>query len=1039
MGLLGLNFERLSHILPTASLEERRIGMSLTLHNLNSFAKRYVVAHFITAALVGYYCGFTTGAVVFIIMLLNASGLKVILEEIIPEFEKNKIDVNEAEKKLWIHPFSRSLISGVIYILFVNSGNEHSTATAAFFAGATIIIILNQTAGNLKFLLAGLLPVLVFIVADAARHVIILQSITPAIAPITFVFLMTSISLIVAKDKIKGANLILSNIEKNRALTESLNKLEQQQKTQTTVEKLARVGKFSWYFSATKPSYWSPGAFDAFGFEWQGVDTPPPKEAFMAQICDIDKREYMEVMADCRFNGKPYEFKFSLKNKNGDIRHVITNGAPILDESGVTIGMEGIVVDQTELRTALDDAERAQKLLKMALIQGKSAVTIHRHKTEDYSSMIGYGDLSNLGLEPEEYKGDISKLVIRNIEEDDLEIIMSAVDRSIKTKTPQTIEHKVIMNDGTIKYLRVVVSVEEHDDEGNLVISINTDITDEVRNRVELSKALQNADQAQKLLQMALVQGRSVVLVNDFANDFAIGYGALDIVGIDSENKDRLSPHDVMRSLSPIDRKKLIDAAVISEQTGQTQTIEHQMKNTSGTNSNLRVSLSAEGKISQGAGKVITISTEISEEIERRNQISAALEAANNASRVKSEFLANMSHEIRTPLNGVVAVAGMLANTKLDKTQKDMVELIVSSSSALNQILNDVLDLARVESGRLEISKTSFNLKDALNSVIALFGVKADEKGLEFEVDIPSEANANFIGDPTRIRQILSNYISNAVKFTSKGKVSLRTSIAPCKNNADCLEVRFDVCDTGNGIPKEALKKLFGRFEQGDGSITREHGGSGLGLAISKGLAELMGGKVEAKSTIGKGSVFSLILPLHATQEQKLNSANEIVDAEIANNQTTAIDDMNDEYNEDEVSLNILGVDDNVTNRKVLDMVLAPIGVNLKLCNNGLEAVEAYSHENFDVVLMDLQMPVMDGLSAIREIRKFETAGNRHHTPIIAVSANAMTHHVAEALEAGADYHVAKPFSPKTLIDAIEKALIDAESLEFEEQIQTTH
>ena len=360
MGLLNLNFERLYQLLPVATLEERKIGMSLTLHNLNSFAKKYFVAHLITSALISFYCGFVAGAVVLILMLLNASGIKVILEDVKAAFDAKKIDVDEAEKRLWIHPFSRSLISGIIYLLFVNSNEEHSSPTAAFFAGATIIIILNQTAGNFKFLLAGLLPVLALICADAVSHIIFKQDFTVAIAPFSFVILMSTISLTVAKDKINGAKLILANINKTNALLESIKKIEDEKRVQEIVEKLAKVGKFNWFFEGKGKSYWSVGAFEIFGFAQ--ADMPPKREEFVARIVDKDLESYFKTMEDCRFSGKPYELQFSIKDGNGNVRHVITNGAPIFDEHGNSIGMEGIVVDQTYLREALNIAQENKKL-----------------------------------------------------------------------------------------------------------------------------------------------------------------------------------------------------------------------------------------------------------------------------------------------------------------------------------------------------------------------------------------------------------------------------------------------------------------------------------------------------------------------------------------------------------------------------------------------------------------------------------------------------------------------------------------------------
>lgn len=536
-----------------------------------------------------------------------------------------------------------------------------------------------------------------------------------------------------------------------------------------------------------------------------------------------------------------------------------------------------------------------------------------------------------------------------------------------------------------------------------------------VIDQTKVNEALEKAGEAQELLHMALSNGRSAVLERDFETGEMRGYGALDIFDFSKDDDPKHLEDKIMRCLGRRDTHIVFGAIGRAESSGEIQYAEHSIVHADGKEIFVRVAMGVEGHLKKGKGHFVSITTDITEEVKRREELANALAEAKRGSRVKSEFLANMSHEIRTPLNGVIAVAGLLARTNLDEKQREMVKLVENSGDALSHIINDVLDLARVESGRLEIEKIDFNLREALQSVSALFGVKADEKGLNFLVDICDEADNNFIGDPIRIRQIVGNLVSNAIKFTQEGRISLSAEMKAIDENSNNYECVFTVKDTGDGMSEETLSRLFERFEQADGSITRKHGGSGLGLSISRALAKLMGGNINVISQLGLGSSFIFTLPL----EKSNNIANLNKKAETSN-----IEAVNDD---DEVELKIMAVDDNVTNRRVFDMVLSPMGINLTLCENGLEAFEAYKTGNFDLILMDLQMPIMDGLTATRKIREFELQNNIAKTPIIAVSANAMSHHIEEAMQAGANMHIAKPFTPQSLVDGIDAALSSSE------------
>jgi PAS domain S-box-containing protein len=397
------------------------------------------------------------------------------------------------------------------------------------------------------------------------------------------------------------------------------------------------------------------------------------------------------------------------------------------------------------------------------------------------------------------------------------------------------------------------------------------------------------------------------------------------------------------------------------------------------------------------AGGIVTVCTDITDLKNDARALVEARDAAEAANKTKSLFLANMSHEIRTPLNGIIGLTQVLARTPLSSQQEEMLALIQSSGQTLQVLLSDILDLARVESGRLELARETFHLGRAVREAAQLYATSAEEKGLQFFVEIAPEADGWIVGDVVRIKQILTNLVSNAVKFTGTGFVSLTTALGP--DRAGLPQLRFSIEDTGIGFDSETRDRLFSRFEQADGAITRRFGGSGLGLAISRQLAEMMDGDLDCESEPGGGSAFILTIPFIAAEAP-----------------VTAPGVPAEQADEDQAVIRVLLADDHPVNRKVVEMILAQADVELTSVENGAEAVQACREGNFDIVLMDMQMPVMDGLTATREIRLHEAAMGLARTPIIMLTANALAEHIASAEAAGADRHLAKPFDAAELL-----------------------
>jgi signal transduction histidine kinase/FixJ family two-component response regulator len=376
-------------------------------------------------------------------------------------------------------------------------------------------------------------------------------------------------------------------------------------------------------------------------------------------------------------------------------------------------------------------------------------------------------------------------------------------------------------------------------------------------------------------------------------------------------------------------------------------------------------------------------------------------QAADAANAAKSAFLATMSHEIRTPLNGVLGMAQAMQADKLSGAQRARIGIVRESGETLLAILNDILDLSKIEAGRLTLETTEFDMGDLARGTHAVFSVMAAERGLSLSLEIDEDALGTYEGDPTRVRQILHNLASNALKFTTAGEVGI---------SVKALEagVRIQVRDTGEGIAPEALDKLFDKFMQADASTTRRFGGTGLGLAICRELSEMMGGAIWAESQPGEGSTFTVDLPLIRLGETRQAIAEPAAPPRQESPQIAP--------------LRVLAAEDNAINQLVLKTLLAQVGIDPVMVENGQLAVEAWEGDAFDLILMDMQMPVMDGLAATRRIREGEALDRRSPALIVALSANVLSHQVEAYRKAGMDAHLAKPIEVGRLFEIVHLA-----------------
>ena len=389
-----------------------------------------------------------------------------------------------------------------------------------------------------------------------------------------------------------------------------------------------------------------------------------------------------------------------------------------------------------------------------------------------------------------------------------------------------------------------------------------------------------------------------------------------------------------------------------------------------------------------GRELVLSVLTDVTELKKMQERLRIARDAAESASRAKSSFLANMSHEIRTPMNGIIGLTDLLTTSNLDAVQSQYVELVRSSAAALLTVINDILDHSKIEAGKLLIETYVFDLRRLLGELAFSFGQVAKQKSLEFQATIAPDVPQFVRGDANRLRQVLSNFLGNAIKFTEEGKIELRAVTLAGKSEPDWL--RFEVVDSGIGINDEQLARLFKPFEQADSSMSRKFGGTGLGLSIARKLLQLMGGDVDCHSQINVGSVFGCELPLPKSSEMQSPSG-----------QMTATPESR--------PMHVLVVDDVKINRIVLSSMLQQWGHIIEMAENGTQAIERMKTHRYDMVFMDCQMPEMDGYECTQLIRDRATGVLDHDVPIIAVTAHAMTGDKERCLASGMNDYISKP------------------------------
>jgi PAS domain S-box-containing protein len=564
---------------------------------------------------------------------------------------------------------------------------------------------------------------------------------------------------------------------------------------------------------------------------------------------------------------------------------------------------------------------------------------------------------------------------------EDRPVALAHIERAMAEQTGFEYEARVIRTDGAVRAVncRAVCEFTDQGDPAALV-GVFHDITEQRRAEAEKRQSAERLARIIELLPAGAVHVQSGVLSMNAAMEKVTGYSRLEIPTLDAW----------FALLYGDTSGKLLARYQDQRANGFPATVTGFIRRKDGEQRRI------EFRACNDSIGEIWIVEDITERDQIERELIAAKDRAEIGARSKSEFLANMSHELRTPLTAIIGFAGLLGGEGiLPPRERSWVARIEDASKALHSIVNDVLDFSKLEDGAVELECEPFGLRKLVDDTAALLADQARRKGVGLDIQIAETACDRLMGDTGRLRQVLLNLMSNAVKFTASGGVAVR--VTGEAGGDERVHLRFEVVDTGIGIPIASLSRLFQRFVQADGSITRKFGGTGLGLAISRRLVELMDGEIGVESTLGEGSTFWFTVSLAVAAETE-----QLEDLDIAI---------------DAGAIRLLLVEDAEANQELVSTILRSVGVEVDIASNGAEAVDAVQVSHYDLVLMDVQMPVMDGVQATQMIRKL--GGALANLPIIALSANVLPEQVAEYHRAGMNAHLSKPINPREMLAAI--------------------
>ena len=702
-------------------------------------------------------------------------------------------------------------------------------------------------------------------------------------------------------------------------------------------------------------------------------------------------RSFFADMWATILSGQVWHGEVCNRTKFGQLYWVNATLVPLRDESGKPTFFIAIRTDITERKQMESNIKAAEARLRR--ITNTVPGVVFQWQVDADSNRFTYVSpriQQVLGLGVQALKDDAS-LILQQVLEEDREEIRTGLREAIRAMSAWRGEYRVRLPNGTLRWIRSEINPdpERNADGPGLFTGIWQDVTERKDSDARLREVTENVPVA--IFQYALNDaGHFVLPFLSHAIQAICGVRAEDIM-----SDSRL----LLQRVHPDDRQMFVDALGPAHALAKTQALDFRLVHAQ-TDKTVWVHGEAGPRqlpngswVWNGYFNDVTAAKEIAVELQR------AKDQAEAASRAKSDFLANMSHEIRTPMNGVMGMADLLLDTTLDAEQSEYVGIVKSSADALLRVINDILDFSKIEAGMLLIEQIPFGLVHTIEETRKAVAARTRDKGLELVCEIAPDVPVSVIGDPGRLRQILVNLLGNAIKFTSRGKITVR--VARAQTDDERLLLHFSVADTGIGIAADKLRSIFEAFSQEDSSTTRRFGGTGLGLTICARLVEAMGGQIWVESELGMGSVF------HFTMGADVDHSSAVGGPALDTNAPVG------PVPSHSPALRVLLVEDNTINQKLALALLERWGHQVTLAVNGQVAVEQVGAQAFDVVLMDMMMPVMDGLEATQRIRAMSTPAAR--VPIIAMTANAMESDRERCLEAGMNDYISKPIKAADL------------------------
>ncbi|MBI1238830.1 MAG: PAS domain-containing protein [Alphaproteobacteria bacterium] len=698
----------------------------------------------------------------------------------------------------------------------------------------------------------------------------------------------------------------------------------------------------------------------------------------------------------------PLQVEYRVMLPDGSYRWIHDRGAPAdFDEAGNPRFIEGLMIDVTE-RRSLEDTIRERDARLQSLTSNIDGILFRCRADSDLTMEYVSDGVSAFGWNAADLIGKPSPLAAI-IHPDDLPINISKLSEGLATKEPFELEFRIIKPDGSIAWLfeRARVSKESGDGRPLAIDGVVFDITETKRLRTELEERERMLTSMASNLDAVWFRARvgRPTLMEYYSPNVVrqLGFEPDELIG---------KPSKGVEFTHPDDRENYLQVVTAAIKSLESYEIEFRVVLPSGEVKWLlekgAVRRDSKGRVLEG------FSLDITERKETLVALAEARDAAEAASRAKSQFLAMMSHEIRTPMNGVLGMTSLLLDTALSAEQRRMAATIQSSGDNLLRLLNDVLDFAKMEARAMSFEDLTFDPRRIIDYALEIMGPRVAGKPIVLRSECDESVPALVRGDPTRLRQVLLNLVGNAVKFTERGSIVVRCT-ASRSGEGDWL--RITVSDTGLGIAPDALARLFKPFAQADASISRRFGGTGLGLSISRSIVEGQGGRMGVESIEGEGASFWLELPLRAASPSQKPRRPRRARAAEARAALAAT----------ERPLRVLVAEDNVTNQEIACAMLKKLAVTAEVAPDGVYAVAAHARQPFDLILMDLHMPNMDGIEATTAIRR--GAGEAARVPIIAVTANAFPEDAARCLAAGMTAHLPKPFRQEDLVITLAESL----------------